>query len=381
MSIQQLFRNIIKNVILKTKWQNNNRMFKRGLAIQYKNGPQKKYDLKKFKDWEKKWSIFGEKPLKLSFQTYQSFCNQDSNIVASNIVRNFIEPILTPNEYQPFYNDKNSLSLLVDETKLPKTIFRDINGLNFDGNYDTVNDVDFDNLLSKYSKVIVKPAKGLGGKGIMLFTKKNNDIHLTDDNGNKISLNFLKKTYKSNFLIQECLRQNEFMSYFNKTSINTFRIAVYRDVNTGKLDFLCSFLRIGNKNCFVDNSSSGGIFIGVDYNGKLSKYGYTLDGKRHTTFNDIDFENNEFIIPNWEKIKLFATDIAKKMPHMCLFASDIAIDENDNPILIEMNTMFFGGASYQFFGDITFGKYTDSILEYCAKRQDLITPYFTLKYN
>ena len=171
------------------------------------------------------------------------------------------------------------------------------------------------------------------------------------------------------------------MSQFNPSSVNTLRIATYRDVNTGRIDVIGAVLRIGGKGSFVDNVCSGGGFIHVDENGKLGKFACNEYGVRQSFYNDIDFENNEFIIPDYDRVKKFVCDVAKRMPHMSLFANDIAIDDKGNPRLIEVNTIQFSYWLYQFNGKSIFGEGTDDLLSYCLAENRKIRPDMYLKYN
>jgi hypothetical protein len=171
------------------------------------------------------------------------------------------------------------------------------------------------------------------------------------------------------------------MAQFNPTSVNTLRIAVYRDVKTGALEVIGAVIRIGGKGSFVDNICSGGSFIYVDNNGKLSNFACNEHGNTYKIHNGIDFEKNEFVIPDFEKIKQFVFEVAKRMPHMNLFANDVAIDENGSPKLIEVNTIMFSYWLYQFFGKPVFGEHTDEIIEYCLKENEKIAPKVVLKYD
>ena len=171
------------------------------------------------------------------------------------------------------------------------------------------------------------------------------------------------------------------MAQFNPTSINTLRIATYRDVKTGNIIILGALLRMGKRGAFVDNVTSGGAFVSVDENGKLGKK-VLCDVYGHTTsvYNDIDFSNREFVIPNYDKVKSFVLRIAKRMPHMSLFANDVFIDESGNPKLMEVNTTHISCRLFQFFQPM-FGVYTDDLIAYCKKEMSNVRMGTVLKYN
>ncbi len=329
--------------------------------------------------WVKKWCVFGDTPTTKSFEAYTRFMNEDINTVPNDIARNYIEPILTPEEFQPFYNDKNSLGLIISPEWLPRTLFRSVNGLLYDGEYNAINKEEFNKLFYGVERIIVKPSRDMGGHGVSLFIKRDDGCFYDNEN-NKISLNFLLERYDRNFLIQECLNQSAYMKQFNPTSVNTLRIATYRDVNNGEIHILGAVLRIGGKGAFIDNACSGGSFVSVDDNGCLGKYACTQYGQTSVMYNGINFATSTFIIPEYDKIKEFAKSVAKKLPHMSLFANDIAIDENGNPKLIEINTTDFSYWFYQFNGRAVFGKHTDNIIEYAKREQSRLKATIIQKY-
>ena len=379
----QMIKSLIKRVLLKKYYNRNKKIFEAYFQKILKQNPDiTTYDKLGLEEWLKKWEVFGQKPSIYGYKLYNHYIKNDSNIVPNEIARNYIEPILTPQEYQPFYNDKNSFGILFDKEWMPKTYLRSINQMLYNGNYESISMSDFpiESLFGNDEELIVKPAKNMGGKGISLF-KRNDNGNFVDDKGNVLSFEYLNKTYETNYLVQEKFKQSQFMSQFNPTSVNTLRIAVYRDVSTGKLDILGGFLRIGGKGSFVDNISSGGSSVPINIiNGLLGKYACDKSRVKHNVYNDINFAENDFIIPNWDKIKEFVFNVAKRMPHMKLFANDVAIDIDGNPKLIEVNTTDFSYMFYQVSGTPVFGKYTDELISFCLKENKKIKQTSILKY-
>ena len=171
------------------------------------------------------------------------------------------------------------------------------------------------------------------------------------------------------------------MAQFNPTSVNTLRIATYRNVTNGNIEVLGAVLRVGSKGAFVDNACSGGSFISVNLDGKLGKYACNEYGLKQKIFNGIDFESEEFVISNFDSIKEFVINVSQKLPHMSLFAHDVAIDENGNLKLIEVNTTQFSYWFYQYNNKPVFGEYTDDLIAYCLKEKENITAEVTVLYN
>lgn len=356
-------------------------MFKNFFKRIIEHNPQVKhsYDKASLQKWSKKWSVFGMRPNNDLYLFYRSNIGDNENIVPNDIARNFIEPILTPQEFQSFYNDKNSFGIFIDKSMMPRTYFRSMNSLLYDEDYRAVNGSDFDEIIKDAKELLVKPSKEMGGKGIAVFRKENDKF--VDQENNILSFDYLSRTYKSNYLVQERIKQSSFMSQFNITSVNTLRIAVYRDVKSGELVLLGGFLRIGGKGALVDNITSGGASVPIDVKkGRLGNYASDKTRVKCDTYNDINFKTTTFEIPNWEKIVEFVKEVARRMPHMSLFANDIALDEQDNPILIEVNTTDFSYTSYQVSGTPFFKEYTNNLIEFCLEKNKLIKPNLITKY-
>lgn len=380
--LKQIAARIVKQYLQKIRYKKNRRMFEsffRKIMKQNPDNINNPINNPAYDSWFAKWSVFGFAPTPLAWKAFAPYMNDNIDFVPNDVARSFIEPVLTPEAYQPFYNDKNSFGLFLDKSWMPKTYFRSMNGVLYDEDYGTVRPEDFLQLFDGVDRLVVKPAKDMGGKGVALF--KRDGVSFKDSAGNILDLQYLKKTYKKDFLIQECLTQNDYMSQFNPSSINTIRVATYRDVKTGNIEFLGAVLRIGGKGSFVDNACSGGSFVYVNADGTLGKYACNEYGQTSSVYNDIDFANNEFVIPNFEEIKQFVYKVARRMPHMSLFANDVAIDHTGTPRLIEVNTIQFSYWLYQFNGKPVFGPYTDELIEYCLKENKNIRPSFFLKYD
>lgn len=218
---------------------------------------------------------------------------------------------------------------------------------------------------------MIKPTvNSCSGQRVRVFQRK--DEYLLDQYGEILSLEMLFREYRNNFIIQECVEQSEFMAQFNSTSVNTLRIVVYRSVINNNLYITNSILRIGLKDSVIDNAHAGGVFIGIDSNGKLGNILSNTFGVKQTIFNGINFNEEEFVIPNYNDVILFSKNIAQQIPHHRLIALDIALDRNNNPKLIEYNIGAFSYWLFQFVEQPAMKGYTDEIIDYCKNYKDHI---------
>lgn len=127
-------------------------------------------------------------------------------------------------------------------------------------------------------------------------------------------------------------------------------------------------IRIGQEGSLLDNAHAGGCFVGIDVNsGKLKNKVFNQFGVHFDTFNNIDFKNNTYVIPNFENVKKFAKMVGECISHHNLIALDVMLDEDNQPKLIEYNIDAFGLWLFQFTGNTAFGEFTDEIIEYCIK--------------
>ena len=204
--------------------------------------------------------------------------------------------------------------------------------------------------------------------------------NLITKNGKKLSIAMLHEDYGANFLLQECLEQSEFMSQFNPSSVNTIRMTTYRD-ESGNVIVTSSIMRIGAKGSDVDNAHSGGKFCGISSNGKVGNYVCDWLGTKQTKYNGLDFENNNWIIPNFERIKQFAQNISKHIIHHDIVALDIALDKDNTPKLIEFNVGGFGAWAFLMGGHSVFSNMDEQIFKRCYKAYQQLEFYIWTPIN
>ena len=124
--------------------------------------------------------------------------------------------------------------------------------------------------------------------------------------------------------------------------------------------FLTNLLRIGAMNSQVDNSSQGGLTCVINNDGSLYSQGYdsnnNLIAESHT---NVKFQG--FKIPNFEKIKKRIKELHLQIPYFKMVSWDIAINKNEEPVLVEFNVISQGAFSQHSYGPL-FGDYTEQVL-------------------
>ena len=317
------------------------------------------------KEWLDHWRKYDKNLSPLSYRIFSRFVGEDINIMPMELCINIVEPVLNPNSYRGFYRNKNSLNLIGPEKMTAKTIIRKIAGFFYDSHYEPIiiTDTNLKCMFENYDKVLFKPALEDSGRGITLFRKKG-DVFI-NDNGDELNVDYFNNLKSDDFQIQACIEQSAFTADFNPSCVNSFRIMTYRSVKTGEIHVPNLFFKIGGKNQVVDNAHGGGVMCGVDNNGRLLHYTYNYLGETFINCFDKDMMRETYIVPNYEGLIAFAKEVAKNIVHHHLLSLDVALDKNNNPVLIEVNSEAFAGWAYQMSTGSIFKEYTDEVMEYC----------------
>lgn len=365
----QFVKEFIKNTQTLYNWAMYvfyTRQFKRYLKLN--NIPNKHFDGED--EYKRKWSAFGVRVEPYSYRLFsQYFKMGGDDIVPENIGRCYIETVLNPSRMRTVYEDKNMFPILCGKAALPETVVcRMGGGPILDCEYNPIIK-SLDNYLEGYSKVILKPSlDSCSGHGVMLF-ENNGSYWEAKNDGRLLTTEFLLD-YGDDFVLQEAVQQHPDIARFNPSSVNTLRIAVYRSVIDNEPHAVASVIRIGKEGMFVDNAHAGGLLCGINIlTGKLDNILLDQYGNRYETLNGIDYQNNEYFIPQWERVKGFVCDIARKLVHHRFIAFDVTVDIHGEVRLIEYNISGFGYWVFMFTGQKCFGEYTDEVIEYCVNRK------------
>lgn len=336
------------------------------------------------KAYKKRWSGLGYRVDPIYYRIFSNYVKPDVNIVPEDISHNVIETLLDPPQYRGYYSDKNMFDKILSDIPdaCPQTLFRRINGFYYDANYRSLMHVTDDLLysfLGQQNRIVVKPTIDTSsGIGVHFYENKDG-LWVDLQSQHILKLKDLDRDLGDNYIIQQAMCQSNFMAQFNPSSINTLRLFTYRSVKDNQVYVINSVLRIGKDGSLVDNAHQGGAVIGVDIKtGVLNHFMVDQDAKYFTTFNDIDFAKEKFVIPDWERIKTFAKRIGElNVYHRCLNL-DIMIDENNHPRFIEYNLTQMGTWLYEFNTGSCYGEFTDEIIEYCRQHKHEVKSEYLL---
>lgn len=284
--------------------------------------------------------------------------NFDYKYVPEYFYINDIQYLLNDRKYYDCLNDKNIVYKIAKSinVKTPESIIECSNNVLISQNK-IISLNDCVSILQKCDEIFLKPTRNTNsGVGCILLKK---------DQLTNITREYIKHSFSmlgSDFIIQKVVHNQHDIAKLNKTSLNTFRITTY--FLDGKIYHCPIVLRIGTNNSYLDNAHAGGLFVAVNDNGTIvsngkNEFGYNLDTHPQSK---LQFEGYQ--IKNIRKIIETAYKLHLQMPHIGIIDWDIALDKDEDPVLIEANV--WGGSLWLFqmaHGCSCFGDNTEKVLQ------------------
>ena len=208
-------------------------------------------------------------------------------------------------------------------------------------------------ILKNEKEVFVKRATDCGGGHGVKYLNCNG---LTFEEFDQLIADF-----PDDIAIQRGITQHSVLAKINPTSVNTIRLITLLEKSGPRV--LSTILRMGVGETKVDNSSSGGMTIGVTPDGILKKYACankrTLVSEHPTSH--VVFEG--YALPSFEQVKELVRKASYMVPHFRMVAWDVSVLEDGTPVLIEANLYDGQLDSHQIHNGPLFGKDTNRIME------------------
>lgn len=269
-----------------------------------------------------------------------------------------------------FFNDWNKAFKLDDKCyydrllsktvlKLPETICYCINGFWLDSKYRCLSREDVLGLIIKNERAFLKKSvSSSGGRGVRYF-----DINdYTDMESRKRFLDKIIDELGENIIVQVPIEQSDKLSILNPSSVNTLRIlSLIRP--DGRIKICSSIVRMGRNSMRIDNASSGGITCGINPDGSLKTIAFSPKGEKFTKHPDTGVKFDTITIPDYSTILDIVRKTHPQFPNFRLVSWDIAIDKNDEPLLVELNLCCGELDFHQLNNGPVFGEDTKEILQ------------------
>ena len=314
------------------------------------------------------WSKYRFAYPNIDYKFFQSFKNRsghfDVRFIPGVVRVAHLNRYFLKQEYQTSFQNKALTPLLFRDMKQPKPVVFRMRQTYYDGDYRKISfDEAVDRVLAFIAeqpgrRVIVKPNGSSGGHNITTYGSHSTREELAA---------WFKKPNMGAFVAQEMIGQSAFTAQFNPSSVNTIRMTTL--LFQGRFYPLATLLRVGVSGSEVDNFCSGGALLGIDVEtGVCNDWALTNDLRHVDSVNGVELKAQRLTVPNFEAIKRSVEKMHCKCPYIQMISWDIALDENDEPVLIECN---FGGMiqMHEATTGPLFGKLTDEVLdEYLLKK-------------
>jgi len=305
----------------------------------YKNKKSSSVMKKEMKALQKYWGCYPFQYIR--YGMYRNDCKMSIEEMKDYIPNYFAYYLFFPKIYKDYgvISEDKMLTYQVFESlriKQPKLLLHYTNGMFYDNRRNFISDKIVNELIeqSRAEKLFLKPTTGLGGKGILVFNKKEKFV---TEEGDEISARFIQNTLgqHENYLLQEGVQQHEELNKIYPHSVNTFRVNTM--IVDGKAKILFSFLRMGRGGGQLDNASLKGFVCRVDQeSGEFASVGTSKLFTKIDKHPDTNFQFKGYTFPYWEEVKQFVLIAANKLENIGCAGWDVAYS-TDGPQIIEIN--------------------------------------------
>lgn len=199
-----------------------------------------------------------------------------------------------------------------------KFFYRDVLCLNKNS-----KEQEFLDFICRHQSFICKPIDGQCGAGIQIF-----------QNIKKVDVAEFMNVH-SNSLLEELIIQDDKMSEWNPTSVNTVRIPSFS--NSTGFHILKPFMRVGRNGCIVDNAGNGGIFSNIDVKtGVICSNGWDEMGNEYIVHPDSKLRFLGWQIPRWNELLALVKEVHGSIPSYPYVGWDFALSKK-GWVLVEGN--------------------------------------------
>ncbi len=313
-----------------------------------KKNPLTKTEIKQIREY---WKPYVRHISTANFQFYKEKTGRfDVRLIPKGIYHSRIDPYLNHPIFVYGTDNKNYYDLLFPEIKQPQTIIRKINGTFCDARYRIIP-LDIATQLCQQAKDIVgkEAIESYDGFGISFWSEMDGDAKLHQFIGN----------LAKDVIVQARIRQHPSLAAIHESSVNPIRIVTL--LLDQQIHVLPAVLKVGVDQQKTDRFADGALVCGIQEDGCLMPVAYTEYGMQHTRHpQGFVFQNG--CIPAIQKIRDTVRMLHTRLGNYRMLAWDIAIDEDGEPVLVEVNMSGGGSVIIQLPHGPLFGDLTERIL-------------------
>ena len=319
------------------------------LCYWFLQDPERKPLIRVFSDLKHVYDKEKEIVYYFSNLLYKRTCEDIDNYVSIKTLQNITDKCYRPDGKQHELlqeKDKFQDFLIQNNIPSPKQVgkicsksFHPISGLPTDVSTFESFEKLVESLVQQNKSLFIKIVDGEGGDGVY----KLND---NENNADVLAEIYAQVIEEQSFTVEQTIQQHEYLNRINPYSINTLRVVTYRD-ELGEITIASCFLRMGVGESYVDNGSSGGIYVDYDiHKNKLAKEAYNFFKNGGRTF--IEHPTSKFrfegkSLPESAEVIAMVTKLAKSFDNKIIGwdiaytpSGPIVIEGNDNPHLTMM---------------------------------------------
>ncbi len=256
---------------------------------------------------------------------------------------------------------------LFKDVRQPQTYCMRINNIWLDRDYTAVSrDILFSDLAKENACVVKAAAHSEGGIGVFILKFENGD---DADAKIKAITAAIEKIGENDIMIQQYLEQSEDTARLHPLSLNTFRILSL--IIDDEVHILSRTFKAGTGENTVDNGSNGGIYCGITGDCHLTDIAILPDYSAIQVHPDTNIRFSDVFLPGVKKCDELVKKAHPLLSHNRLISWDVALDSQNEAVLIEANLCFGTSDTPQILDGPLFGKYTKTVLdEVYNKRQN-----------
>lgn len=289
----------------------------------------------------------------LSYQIFKQLDGFDERYIPARYFYPHIMWRLNNKEIANSFSHKGLLPIYFKDILQPKIVVNCINNNIFDDNLRIITtDEAVEYISHQEGKVIIKPS---------VDTSSGKYVRIVDVAKDSHNIKEIIKQYGDNYVVQKIVEQSEVTAQLNPTSLQTIRINTL--FINGRCTAVKNVLRCGGVGSIVDNLNAGGFMVGINPDGRLKEYGYSLDGKIHTHANGVVLK--DVVLPNFNDVIHTAIYAHTKIiPNCSLVGWDFSLNKDNKVVLIEVNLKNPSCFGTQLCGSPMFGERTQEIINY-----------------
>ncbi len=254
-------------------------------------------------------------------------CDADVGFLPSDVFHGVLLPRLNPRERMAPYMDKN-LHDRLGLHGLPPTLGRIVRGRLLGADYRPITVSALLERAGSDAYVFVKPSLGLvGGTG------GGNSVQRVSPVALSALLDVLCRGERE-WIIQRQVFQHPELARLHPTSINTLRVMTLRA--GGRVQVMCTVVRIGSGGEVADNLDRGGVMCAVR-DGRLCGLAYDGQGRGNAVHPDTGVTFDGVSLPALAAVEAICREYHDGFADMDLIAWDASVDRDGRPQILELN--------------------------------------------